>query len=227
MRSFVQFCFVASCLFSLSTCEKDKKSKESTADVEEDKGLLLYRQLFQTRRQDHMEAINNILALQDYEKQYKLIKMVYEKLFEVLSGAKTALEQINFNPSDRFPTDDMTKEAVSSVLENTAFFGEVLLRLPDISHDIYEKRKDWLEIMTWAIKFSEKTRVFEGIHGKFLNLVGQELNIFERDPDYQNPYSLNSKLKFQGSEPISQKPKKKEKKPKKRGPRLSQAKTEL
>ena len=60
---------------------------------------------------------------------------------------------------------------MSSVLENTAFFGEVLLRLPDISHEIYSKRKDWLEIMTWAVKFAEKTKVFEGVHGTFLNLV--------------------------------------------------------
>ncbi|XP_077983771.1 coiled-coil domain-containing protein 134-like [Glandiceps talaboti] len=225
MRFFMQLCVVSSFVLTFTVCASDQKSNNANSNVGEDKGLLLYRQLFQTRRQDHMEAINNILALQDYEKQYKLVSLVYEKLFEVLSGAKAAIQQTNYIPGDKFPTDDNTKDALSSVLENTAFFGEILLRLPDISHDIYDKRREWKETMAWSVLFAQQTGVFEGVHATFLHLVAQELNVIERDPNYQNPYKMESKINFQGSEPI--KPKKKEKKAKKRGPRLSQSRTEL
>nr|XP_006812614.1 PREDICTED: coiled-coil domain-containing protein 134-like [Saccoglossus kowalevskii] len=146
--------------------------------------------------------------------------MVFEKLFEVLNGARFILQQANYIPGEKFPTEEQTREALSSVLENTAFFGELLLRLPDISHDIYDKKSEWKDAMGWAVGFCEQSNVFEGIHYKMLNLMSQELNIIPRDPDYVNPYAVDQKMLFQGSEPLEKK-KKKEKKPRKRGPRLS------
>ena len=66
---------------------------------------------------------------------------------------------------------------MSKVLENTAMFGDLVLRLPDIVHSIYDKNKDWQITMTWAVWFATESRVFEGANSKLLNLVSNCIDL--------------------------------------------------
>lgn len=64
---------------------------------------------------------------------------------------------------------------VSKVLENTAFFGDMILRLPDIVHDFYDREKEWHLLLAWSYGFCLQSEVFDGSSEKLLNLVsGQD-----------------------------------------------------
>ena len=54
-------------------------------------------------------------------------------------------------------------------------FGDLVLRLPDIVHSVYDKKKDWQIAITWAVWFSNESRIFTGANEKLLNLVSLEL----------------------------------------------------
>ena len=54
-------------------------------------------------------------------------------------------------------------------------FGDLVLRLPDIVHSIYDKKKDWQIAITWAVWFSNESGIFTGANEKLLNLVSLEL----------------------------------------------------
>ena len=55
--------------------------------------------------------------------------------------------------------------------ENTAFFGDIVMRLPDISHDILHRNHEWELTIQWGIGFCSDSNVFVGRDAKLLNLV--------------------------------------------------------
>ena len=60
---------------------------------------------------------------------------------------------------------------LSKVFENTAMFGDLVLRLPDIVHSIYDKNKEWQLLIGWCYWFCKESGVFDGTNGKLLHLV--------------------------------------------------------
>lgn len=61
--------------------------------------------------------------------------------------------------------------AMSKVFENTAMFGDLILRLPDITHDIYDRNKQWEFLIGWSVWFCMESGVFQGPHERLLKLV--------------------------------------------------------
>ena len=61
--------------------------------------------------------------------------------------------------------------AYSSVVENTAFLGEISLRLPDITNSLLHVNSKWFQTAAWAVQFSEASNVFVGVDAKLLHLV--------------------------------------------------------
>lgn len=58
------------------------------------------------------------------------------------------------------------------MLENTAFFGDVLLRLPRIVHYYFDQNSNWNLLIRWGISFCNQSGVFDqGPHSPILNLV--------------------------------------------------------
>ena len=53
-------------------------------------------------------------------------------------------------------------------------FGDLVLRLPDIVHSLYDRKKDWQIAMTWAVWFANESGIFTGANEKLLNLVSLE-----------------------------------------------------
>lgn len=60
---------------------------------------------------------------------------------------------------------------LSKVFENTAMFGDLVLRLPDIVHSIYDKNKDWQLLLGWCYWFCKESGVFDEKNGRLLHLV--------------------------------------------------------
>ncbi|KAG7460039.1 hypothetical protein MATL_G00216960 [Megalops atlanticus] len=189
----------------------------SSADSEthrhrHDSNLEIYKRLFETKRKDQLNALKNLVELNDINQQYKIIDIMLKGLFKVLEDSRAVLTAANLQPDDPFPLDDKIKEAYSHVVENTAFFGDVALRFPRI------------------------TGVFAGgAHQHVLTLMSQELGITEKSPDFINPYRterddvLHTAEAFQKVLREEEKRRRKEEKRKeiRKGPRISRSRTEL
>lgn len=183
--------------------------------------VLHYRQLFKLRQQERLEAVRSILKLDNMEKQAKLVNIVLGKIAEVLTASKVKLEDSEYIPGSVFPQNEETRDALSQVLENTAFFGEIVLRLPDISHAVLAENKANALMVHWAVGFANSTGFYDHTTTELVNLVAQELGLVDKDPSYHNPYAAkHAKV----TQPTSAEEPPKPKKPKKkiqRGPRLS------
>ncbi|KAG7166251.1 Coiled-coil domain-containing protein 134-like [Homarus americanus] len=182
------------------------------------------QRLFQQRRADHKEAVQTILNFRDYVKQQKMVTIIAGKSFEVLEQNQVILREAGYIPGMDFPTDEEVRDALSQTLENTAFMGEVLLHLPDITHALLRDNKPWQLLFTWGIFFATQSKLLDKNSDKFMYLVSQELGIAEKDPAYTNPYSRSSQQGKGGSPPgTNQASSNKGKKVKKfkKGPQLS------
>ncbi|KAL6258333.1 hypothetical protein P5V15_010419 [Pogonomyrmex californicus] len=199
-----------------------QKSGESKSKLDEE----LFKRLFAQRRKDHIEAVQTLLKMDSYERLYKMIAVLAEKVVEVIESSKNIIEKAGFLPyNSSFPEDSNVKDALSSILENTALFGDIILHLPDITHRILKTQQGWNSTIHWSLNFANQTRhLLNKSTITMLHLVEQELNITERDPSYFNPY--RSAAHAGRHEDIVKKKKKSARKEKrKKGPQI--AKIEL
>ncbi|CAN7940542.1 unnamed protein product, partial [Ixodes pacificus] len=206
---------LAGTIVGICSSQNDSEQDETPAQV------LHYRKLFKLRRQERLEAVKSILKLDNMEKQAKLVNIVLGKIAEVLTASKVKLENSDYIPGGNFPHDDETRDALSQVLENTAFFGEIVLRLPDISHAVLGENKASALMVHWAVGFANSTGFYDDTTTELIGLVAQELGLVDKDPSYHNPYAAkHAKV----TQPTAAEEARKPKKPKKkiqRGPRLS------
>ncbi|CAG5897470.1 unnamed protein product [Menidia menidia] len=201
-----------------------------------DSNLEIYKRLFETKRKDQLNALKNLVELNDINQQYKIIDIMLKGLFKVLEDSRQILVAANMRPDDPFPMDDKIKEAYSHVVENTAFFGDVALRFPRIVHHYYDRNTDWGGLLRWGLNFCNQTGVFTGgAHQHVLTLMSQELGITEKSPDFLNPYRterddvLHTAEAFQKILREEEKRRRKEEKRKeiRKGPRISRSRSEL
>ncbi|XP_032852777.1 coiled-coil domain-containing protein 134 isoform X5 [Tyto alba] len=150
------------------------------------------KKLFEVKRKDQMNALKNLIELNDVNQQYKIIDIMLKGLFKVLEDSRAVLIAADVPPDGPFPQDEKIKDAYSHVVENTAFFGDVVLRFPKIVHHYFDRNSNWNSLIRWGIGFCNLTGVFEqGPHSQVLGLMAQELGISEKSPDYRNPFKTD------------------------------------
>lgn len=196
-------------------------------NTNQDVTKMIYSTVFKQKRSAQVNAAESILNLKDYSKQYKMVELVLDKLFKILKDARVKVTESGYIPGDEFPKEQEHLEALANILENTALFGDILLRLPDITHKVYSKSKEWDLLARWSISFCNETQVYDEMDSRLLDLMAQELRIVPRDPNFINPYrkGTNNKVsqKEEDNEHKDTSNRKKRKGKKKRGPRLSHA----
>ncbi|XP_010222786.1 PREDICTED: coiled-coil domain-containing protein 134 [Tinamus guttatus] len=214
-------------------------SKSSFADLQKqrvDSGLEIYKKLFEVKRKDQMNALKNLIELNDVNQQYKIIDIMLKGLFKVLEDSRAVLIAADVPPDGPFPQDEKLKDAYSHVVENTAFFGDVVLRFPKIVHHYFDRNSNWNNLIRWGIGFCNLTGVFEqGPHSQVLGLMAQELGISEKSPDYRNPFKSDHSEFFPGADTFQkalrdeEKRRRKEEKRKeiRKGPRISRSQSDL
>uniref|UniRef100_A0A6A7G0P0 Coiled-coil domain-containing protein 134-like n=2 Tax=Hirondellea gigas TaxID=1518452 RepID=A0A6A7G0P0_9CRUS len=181
--------------------------------------------MFEERRQEHKSAVKSLLAMDDYQKQHKMITLTLERVHQVLKMSQEKLQQGHYVPGDPFPLDNSVRDALSQTMETTCLLGEVLLHLPDITRNVLEKLGTNKGLLAWGVFFTAHTTFLSDSTKKLVHLMEQELGLVDRDHDYVNPYSKSNKQKAkQYKQP---QPKKKKKKSFKRGPSLSRHYDEL
>lgn len=213
--------------------------KGSLADLEKQKmgsGLEIYKKLFEVKRKDQMNALKNLIELNDINQQYKIIDIMLKGLFKVLEDSRAVLIAADVPPDGPFPQDEKLKDAYSHVVENTAFFGDVVLRFPKIVHHYFDRNSNWNNLIRWGISFCNLTGVFDqGPHSQLLGLMAQELGISEKSPNYRNPFKADHSEFFPSADTFQkalreeEKRRRKEEKRKeiRKGPRISRSQSEL
>lgn len=207
--------------------DHDTIEKTGTTDNQpvkrDDPDELLFRRLFKKRRAEQIQAVKGLLTMDSYEKQYKMITVIVDKLFNVIQNSRVALESSGYVPGlSSFPKSEELLNALANILENTALFGDILLHLPEICTKILDSNNEWRVMFEWSLNFANQSLLLDKSTRKLIDLVSMELNITERHPDYINPYRKESRTS-NTEEYVSQIPVKKKKKKKeiKRGPRLT------
>lgn len=177
-------------------------------------------QLFKRRRAEQLAAIKSFKN-NAYEKQTQIINLVAKKSFAVIENSRVMLEASDFIPGiSRFPENENLRDSLSNILENTALFGEIVLRYPEICEKIFVENNDFAILFQWAISFMNlNSNLLDPATLTLINLVSQELNYTERSPNYINPYKKVAKANDKVVPEIVTK--KKKPKPIKKGPRMT------
>ena len=69
------------------------------------------------RRKEHMEAIKGLLKMESYERRYKMISVLTEKIYNVIETKKEILEKVGFIPNNvSFPEDTEVKDGKIFIL---------------------------------------------------------------------------------------------------------------
>ncbi|KAF0883143.1 MEI1 protein, partial [Crocuta crocuta] len=157
-----------------------------------DPSLEIYKKMFMVKRREQLLALKNLAQLNDVHQQYKILDVMLKGLFKVLEDSRTVLIAADVLPDGPFPQDEKLKDAFSQVVENTAFFGDVVLRFPRIVHHYFDHNSNWNLLIRWGISFCNQSGVFDqGPHSPILSLMAQELGISEKDSDFQNPFKVD------------------------------------
>ncbi|KAE8611422.1 hypothetical protein XENTR_v10012445 [Xenopus tropicalis] len=221
--------FLLALLLPLGTALDASKQKRDTA-------FEIYKKLFEVKRKDQINALNNLIELNDVNQQYKIIDIMLKGLFKVLEDSRAILIAAGVQPDGPFPEDEKIKDAYSHTVENSAFFGDVVLRFPKIVHHYFDRNSNWNNLIRWGIGFCNLSGIFDdGPHTQLLGLMSQELGISEKSPDYKNPFKMDNMEflpntdAFQKALREEEKRRRKEEKRKeiRKGPRITRSRSEL
>jgi len=195
-------------------------------DADEDKELKIFRGLFKKRRTEQIAAIARLTTEYNYQNQFQMVQIIADRVHKVLKENQAKVESSGYIFGSGLPENLEEKDALANTLENTVFFSEIILKLPDLSQSILAQKEELKNIMKWSIGFCNNTNLLDHSSMKVLHLVAQEMNITERHPDYVNPYRKIEQTHRSGEEkerPKSKKPKRQ----RTRGPQLSDARVDL
>lgn len=182
----------------------------------------VYSKIFVRKREEHKLLVNHLQSIDDYGKRYKLMKIGIDEIIRIIREEGGKLRGNKITSESEFPKLQELINALAQFLENTCLFGEMVLHFPDMSYRILKNVSDWRTLMTDALNYSKAfVQILDEKSIELLSLLNQEINEDQRTSDYVNPYRETAST----TEPPKDKPKKKIKS--KKGPSLSQAKTEL
>ncbi|KFW61116.1 Coiled-coil domain-containing protein 134, partial [Pygoscelis adeliae] len=175
------------------------------------------KKLFEVKRKDQMNALKNLIELNDVNQQYKIIDIMLKGLFKVLEDSRAVLIAADVPPDGPFPQDEKIKDGRSSPVLTLLPFP-VLWCIADIPSGTG----------TGVGMKPPCTQTRPG-------LMAQELGISEKSPDYRNPFKTDHSEFFPSADTFQkalreeEKRRKKEEKRKeiRKGPRISRSQSEL
>jgi hypothetical protein len=184
-----------------------------------------FKIFFKEKRRQQLSAVKTLQSFGKYEQKYSMVNNVFNKVFEVQEKAKLIIENSSYILGSDLPKDQTLLESLSNIIENCAFFGDIVLKLPDISHRVLKSNNKFISLYKWCISFSMASNLIDDKTIEMFDLLAQELDIIPKNDNFINPYKKsNKKVKIE-TQTNSNSNKKSVKKVKK-GPRLSR-KTEL
>lgn len=183
---------------------------------------------FTLKRRQHLEAVETLLKFPRYEQKYNMLQRLYEKIFEVIEGSRVKVADSQYLQGESGSVNGVPgKEAIVDVLyilDNCAFFGNLVLKLPDMTERLLKGTPTWVDSYKWCFNFSTATNLIDDYSLKMFNLSAQQLGLMPRDADFVNPYEKKTARGARKAKKTTDVPSKKVKdQPTKlnRGPRMS------
>jgi hypothetical protein len=144
--------------------------------------------LFKTLREEQTAAVESISEVEDNKRLKPLIADIVARMKKVMVESKEVIESQEFVPSDSaFPTEDPLREAVAKILENTAFYLELAVNLPDFIDYFTHRDPEMKPLIKWCYEFVQKMDIYDSDTAAIVLNGAQELIIVPRPKDYHNP----------------------------------------
>jgi hypothetical protein len=189
MKKPVLFLLMVVTCASVSRQDSDQPVLQINATIDEFQKLFKYKRLIQ------LEAINGLLNLAKYEAKYEMVSRMFDKIFELHDKSWSKIQNSDYIPGGEdslqtppLPQDAHVMESLSTLMENCALVGDVVLRLPDISHRLLNKNPEWMRLTRHCFTFCPSTRLMDPVTEEMFNLASQELHLIPRNANFTNPY---------------------------------------
>lgn len=144
-----------------------------------------------------------------------MMEICFDKVLKVLDDNQKHISPSLSDPGGFPATNNSQFEALSSVLESTCLFADVILHLPEMSRKVLKRRPNWKKTIDWALEFSKSLDyITDEVTQKLLITLDYEINESKRPTNYRNPY-------YKQKIPETNKDKKKTKKKLKKGPQMT------
>ncbi|KAI2801540.1 hypothetical protein BLOT_011094 [Blomia tropicalis] len=226
LRLFMLFCLVQS-LIPGDPNDYDDQNKETISNEPQSNKFITKESIqsyFAVKRKEHLDAVQTLLKFQRYEQKFEMMKKIFEKIFETIESSRANVENSNYVIGEELPQKSESIQHILFILDNCAFFGNLVLKLPDISKQLLKLETRWTEQYKWCFSFAINSNIIDKQSSVMFNLAAQQLNLIPRNEDFVNPYEEKTikqkKLKKANSGTIDTKTKNTQTK-KSKGPRMS------
>nr|XP_050852999.1 coiled-coil domain-containing protein 134-like isoform X2 [Vespula vulgaris] len=154
----------------------------------------LFKKSLVNHVQEHKEVIKILEDIDMYERRYKMIQQVTIDTIDIIERKTSMLENTISNFTKGINSNNDIIDALFFILEQTAFFGNVVLSFPEITRKILKSQNMWKEIIIWSFNFTSKMEylVDESIITE-ISLAIEELNNTKQKSELTN-YRENNYL---------------------------------
>lgn len=150
--------------------------------------LFLDQVLFKSLREEQTSAVESMMEIEDNKKLKMLIADIVARMKKVMVESKEVIETEEFVASDsEFPTEDPLREAVAKILENTIFYFELTVNLPDFMDYFTHKDPEMKPLIKWCYEFVQQMDMYDSETKEIVLKGAQELIIVPRPRDHHNP----------------------------------------
>lgn len=200
--------------------QTDKPNSVPTGAFTKKEDIEIY---FAAKRKQHLDAVQTLMTLKRYEQKHEMIRRIFEKIFDVVIESRAKVENSDYILGDALPQSAIVED-ILQILDNCAFFGNLVLKFPDITKRLLKDNNQWVEMYKWGFTFSISSNLLDQISLKMFNLTAQQLELIPKSEDFVNPYeeSHQKKLRKSFTKPMNNNNKTRKKKIE-RGPRLSKS----
>ncbi|KRZ67110.1 Coiled-coil domain-containing protein [Trichinella papuae] len=146
-----------------------------------------YLESFLLKRHEQRDLIKQLIGNFSQKGKGKAINMFMETIIMILEKSRVTIESSGYTPGMTFPADAVLRDAVSRLLENTAFISELTIYFPHIVKRFLNDTNAKATLL-WSIAFCNSTGFYDLKTTELMYLVGQELGLIPANPDYVNPY---------------------------------------
>uniref|UniRef100_A0A8D8BYC9 Coiled-coil domain-containing protein 134 n=1 Tax=Culex pipiens TaxID=7175 RepID=A0A8D8BYC9_CULPI len=184
----------------------------------------IYSNIFVRKREEHKLVVKHLLSTEDYAKRFDLLKLALKEIIRVIQEDGENLRNNDLAEGSALPKNPELVDSLARYLENTCFFGELVLHFPDMSYRILKGVDGWRDLLIRALEYTRSfVNILDQKSLEMLGLLEQEIDESKRTDSYVNPYRERANESSKSKET-----KKKRKANIKKGPQLSGgAKTEL
>ncbi|KAL1403354.1 hypothetical protein pipiens_005703 [Culex pipiens pipiens] len=184
----------------------------------------IYSNIFVRKREEHKLVVKHLLSTEDYAKRFDLLKLALKEIIRVIQEDGENLRNNDLAEGSALPKNPELVDSLARYLENTCFFGELVLHFPDMSYRILKGVDGWRDLLIRALEYTRSfVNILDQKSLEMLGLLEQEIDEGNRTDSYVNPYRERANESSKSKET-----KKKKKANIKKGPQLSGgAKTEL